>query len=114
MGDDSPCLPRLGRAASDTGVSSHTDSSGRRTPVRQAQTTGVSHGTSNDGYVTAFTRGNDLPRNAPSSIQLFVYKRTTSLFFFCRRKAEIVCLRAARLSSPCLKAGAFRRDLVNN
>src|ERR1700682_4869608 len=91
----------------DTGVSSHTDSSGRRTPVRQAQTTGVSHGISNVGYVTAFTRGNDLPRNAPSSIQVFVYKRTTHPFFFCMRKAEMCCLRAARMRIPTHECGGL-------
>jgi hypothetical protein len=51
----------------------------------------------------------------PSTIELFVYKRTIEVFFLGRREAEMhkrSCLPAARLSSPRMYAGALRRDLV--
>src|SRR5207248_10589057 len=51
------------------------------------------------------------PRTHRNAILLKTCKRTLSLLFV-ERKTEIVLPAAARLSSPRIHAGAFRRDLV--
>jgi hypothetical protein len=48
-----------------------------------------------------------------NTLQVATRKKTTEIFFGKEYKAEMVFrLTAARLSSPELKQGAFRRDLV--
>ena len=62
-------------------------------------------------YVSAFTRGNDLPRNTGNTIELVRCKMSYQLF--CHKQAEPATQvgrswpwRASQLSFPCLKAGA--------
>src|SRR5450756_555965 len=67
---------------------------------------------------SAFTRGNDLPRNAQT---LFGCQCTenenkcTIGVYQCQGKRlvkQVLCLRTARLVSPRMNAGVLRRDLI--
>jgi hypothetical protein len=99
----------------DAGVSSHTIRSGRRTEASSRSKQLLYHMAHKTLARYCFYRRERFTDERPNSIQLFVYKRTTSLFFLCKKKAEVLftfCLLAARLSSPGVNTGAFRRDLV--
>src|SRR5258708_39922744 len=73
----------------------------------------VSHGTCRRlGRSCFYPR--ELTLEPANTIELSVCKRTTQTFFCEKTKVESVLrLRAARLSSPCVNAGAFRRGLIN-
>jgi len=72
----------------------------------------VSHATSSN--TGAFLLTILCCRTGRNTLQFERYKITTYLFFARDEKAEKVFrLGKARLSSPGVNAGAFRRDLVN-
>jgi hypothetical protein len=73
----------------------------------------VSHGTCRRlGRSCFYPR--ELTLEPANTIELSVCKRTTQTFFCEKTKVESVLrLRAARLSSPCVNAGVFRRGLVS-
>jgi hypothetical protein len=112
FGDDSLRLQAEG-FWNDAGVSSHTVRSVHTHQRALLKTTDVSYGTILDAV--AFLPLALCQRTRRNAIWLKTcIQRTISLFLHRVQKTEIVSrLRAARLTSPGLKTGAFRRDLVN-
>ncbi len=123
--------PSRGRATNNSGVSSHTICSVQPARARQASSaTHVSVGTTCK-LGSIFTPG-PTQRNPPKCYSLVnsyfhplgcredivlvlqTCKRTISLFFLSNEKRKWFCLRAARLSSPRMNAGADLRDLVSS
>jgi len=72
----------------------------------------VAHGTANVWYASAFTQGS-LPWNLQTLLSCQCAKELLIHSFERTQKWKVFLrLRAARLSSPCVNAGAFRRGLV--
>jgi hypothetical protein len=92
-------------------VSSHTNRSVHAQKRGKLKATSVWHGTVFE-LGSIFTPG-PVPENPPKCYAVEnVQKNYLSLLFGERKVEMLFCLRAARLSSPGVNAGAFRRDLV--
>jgi hypothetical protein len=99
-------------AHNDAGVSSHTVRSVHAQQRATLKTTSVSHGTTLE-YGRVFTHGPS-PWNPSKRDSVENVHKNCLFILFVVRKVETPVLRgsAARLSSPGMNTGAFRRDLV--